>query len=89
MNEQDQSKWVEMAVKLVLSLAALFPVYAILYMTFPASIIAFYLISAVIVGLSAEEQIFILKSALATIFFRQGAELFHIRKYKRRKESSS
>ncbi len=45
---QEQKKnWVGLAVKLALSLAALFPVYALLYLTFPASILAFYLVSAV------------------------------------------
>lgn len=45
--KQDQkAKWVELTVKLALSLAVLFPVYAILYVTFPASIVAIYLISA-------------------------------------------
>lgn len=50
MDDRQESKntWVELAVKLALSLAALFPVYFILYVTFPASIIAFYLISAVL-----------------------------------------
>jgi hypothetical protein len=43
-----KSKLIEMAVKLALSFAALFPVYAILYITFPASIVAIYLISAVL-----------------------------------------
>ncbi|SMC17236.1 hypothetical protein SAMN02746041_00260 [Desulfacinum hydrothermale DSM 13146] len=43
---QESKKWVEPVVKIVLSLAALFPVYAFLYVTFPASVIAFYLVSA-------------------------------------------
>ena len=50
MNEQEQNKWVTLGVKLILSLAVLFPVYALLYVTFPASILAFYLISAVVVA---------------------------------------
>jgi len=46
---QEQKKtWVGLAVKLALSLAALFPVYALLYLTFPASVLAFYVISAVL-----------------------------------------
>jgi len=49
MDEKDQkSKWIEVGVKLALSLALLFPVYALLYLTFPASILAFYVISAVL-----------------------------------------
>jgi hypothetical protein len=43
-----KSKLIEMGVKLALSFAALFPVYAILYITFPASIVAIYLISAIL-----------------------------------------
>lgn len=45
-NSQDRKKWVEVAVKLGLSLAILFPVYGFLFLTFPASVLAFYLISA-------------------------------------------
>lgn len=53
-DKQDQkNKWIEVAVKLALSLAVLFPVYVILYMTFPASILAIYLISAVVFALFA------------------------------------
>jgi len=37
-------------VKLSLSLAVLFPVYAFLYLTFPASLVALYIISAVLVA---------------------------------------
>lgn len=48
--EKEQKKWVEVAVKLVLSLAAMFPVYGFLYLTFPASVLAFYLISAVLLA---------------------------------------
>lgn len=52
--KQDQkSKWVEMGVKLGLSFAALFPVYALLYLTFPASIVAVYLISAILFAVFA------------------------------------
>jgi hypothetical protein len=43
-----KSKLIEMGVKLALSFAALFPVYAILYITFPASIVAIYLLSAIL-----------------------------------------
>lgn len=43
---QENSRWIEVAAKIAVSLAVLFPVYALLYLTFPASIIAFYLISA-------------------------------------------
>ncbi len=50
---QENKKWVEPVVKIVLSLAALFPVYAFLYVTFPASVIAFYLISAVLLAVFA------------------------------------
>ncbi|MBZ4659220.1 MAG: hypothetical protein JG766_1143 [Desulfacinum sp.] len=50
---QESKKWVEPVVKIVLSLAALFPVYAFLYVTFPASVIAFYLISAVLLAVFA------------------------------------
>ncbi|GLI33459.1 hypothetical protein [Desulforhabdus amnigena] len=46
--QDKKGKWIELAIKLALSLAALFPVYVILYLTFPASIVAFYLISAVL-----------------------------------------
>jgi hypothetical protein len=40
------NNWIAIAIKVALSLAALFPLYALLYLTFPASILAFYLISA-------------------------------------------
>ncbi len=43
-----KSKFIEMGVKLALSFAALFPVYAILYITFPASIVAIYILSAIL-----------------------------------------
>ncbi len=46
--QEQKSKWVEPAIKLALSLAALFPVYVILYLTFPASIVAVYLVSAIL-----------------------------------------
>jgi hypothetical protein len=52
--KQDQkSKLIEIGVKLALSLAILFPVYALLYMTFPASIVAFYLVSAILFAIFA------------------------------------
>jgi len=52
--KQDQkSKLIEVGVKLALSLAILFPVYALLYMTFPASIVAFYLVSAILFAIFA------------------------------------
>jgi len=51
---QDQkNKWIEKGVKLALSLAVLFPVYVLLYMTFPASIVAIYLIMAVMLAIFA------------------------------------
>jgi len=51
---QDQKNtWIEVGVKLALSLAILFPVYVILYATFPASVLAIYLISAVVFALFA------------------------------------
>jgi hypothetical protein len=43
-----KSRWIEMAVKVALSFAAMFPVYALLYVTFPASLVAIYLISAIL-----------------------------------------
>ncbi len=46
--KQEQNGWVPLVIKLVLSLAAMFPIYALLFLTFPASIFAFYLISAVL-----------------------------------------
>ncbi len=52
--KQDQKcKWVEMGVKMALSFAALFPIYALLFVTFPGSLVALYLISGVLVGLFA------------------------------------
>jgi hypothetical protein len=53
MNGQDQNGWVTAAIKMTLSLAALFPLYALVYITYPASLIAFYLISAAVVALFA------------------------------------
>lgn len=52
--KQDQKcKYVEMGVKMALSFALLFPVYAFLFVTFPGSLVALYLISAVLLGLFA------------------------------------
>jgi hypothetical protein len=52
--KQDQkNKLIEVGVKLALSLAILFPVYALLYMTFPASIVAIYLITAILFAVFA------------------------------------
>ncbi len=51
--QEQKTKWIEPAIKLALSLAALFPLYVILYLTFPASIVAIYLVSAVLVTLFA------------------------------------
>lgn len=42
-----------MGVKLALSFAVLFPVYAFLFVTFPGSLVALYLISGVLLGLFA------------------------------------
>ena len=51
---REQTKgWVAGLVKLALSFAALFPVYTILYITFPASIVAVYIISAVLFAVFA------------------------------------
>ena len=52
--KQDQkNKLIEVGVKLALSLAIMFPAYVLLYMTFPASILAIYLISAVVFAVFA------------------------------------
>jgi len=52
--KQDQKcKCVEMGVKMAFSFAALFPIYALLFVTFPGSLVALYLISGVLVGLFA------------------------------------
>ncbi|NTW34541.1 MAG: hypothetical protein HGB17_00100 [Syntrophobacteraceae bacterium] len=45
-----KSRWVEMAVKLALAFAALFPVYALFYVTFPGSLVAVYVISAILLA---------------------------------------
>ncbi|MEJ5301361.1 MAG: hypothetical protein WHS38_10270 [Thermodesulforhabdaceae bacterium] len=44
--KKDQKKWTEWVIKFVLSCVAAFPVYAFFYLTFPASMFAFYLITA-------------------------------------------
>lgn len=52
--KQEQNKnWIQAGIKLALSLAALFPAYMILYVTFPASLVAVYLIGAVLLMLFA------------------------------------
>lgn len=52
--KQDRkNQLIDVGVKLALSLAVLFPVYALLYVTFPISILGFYLISAVLFALFA------------------------------------
>jgi hypothetical protein len=45
-----KSRWVEMAVKLALAFAALFPLYALFYVTFPGSLVAVYLLSAILLA---------------------------------------
>ena len=53
-DRRDQTRgWVAILIKLALSLAVLFPVYTILYVTFPASIVAVYVISAVLFAVFA------------------------------------
>lgn len=53
-DRQDQKgKWTEMGIKFALSLAILFPVYAIGFVTFPASLVALYVISAALVAVFA------------------------------------
>jgi hypothetical protein len=51
--QEQMKKWTEYCIKLALGLAVLFPVYALLYLTFPASILAFYLISAALFAVFA------------------------------------
>jgi len=48
MDEKQEKKWLGPLIKMMLSLAILFPLYALLYITFPASVVAFYVISAVL-----------------------------------------
>ncbi len=52
-SQNQKCKCTQTAIKLALSFAALFPVYVILYVTFPASIVALYVISAVLCALFA------------------------------------
>lgn len=52
--KQDQkSKLITMGIKLALSLAFMFPVYILLYLTYPASLVAFWVVSAVVFALFA------------------------------------
>ncbi len=51
--QNQKNQLIDVAVKLALSLAVLFPLYAFLYVTFPISILGFYLISAVLFALFA------------------------------------
>ena len=51
--QEQTKKWIEYCIKLALGLAVLFPVYALLYLTFPASILAFYLVSAALFAVFA------------------------------------
>ncbi len=51
--QEQTGKWIELAIKLAISLAALFPMYTLLYVTYPASLVAVYLISAVLCALFA------------------------------------
>jgi hypothetical protein len=46
--QEQKNKWVAYAIRGALSLAILFPLYAFLYLTFPASILAIYLVSSVL-----------------------------------------
>jgi hypothetical protein len=52
-NQDQKGKWAATGIKLALSFAALFPVYAFVYITFPASIAAVYVVSSVLVALFA------------------------------------
>ena len=51
--QDEKRKWIELAIKTVLSFAILFPIYALLYVSFPGSLVALYLISAVLVAIFA------------------------------------
>lgn len=44
--KKEQKKWTELLIKFILSCVAAFPLYAFFYLTFPASMFAFYLITA-------------------------------------------
>lgn len=46
---KDQGGWIKYLIRFVLSCAFVFPLYAFLYLTFPASIFAFYLVTTVLV----------------------------------------
>lgn len=52
-NQDSKKKWIDLAVKLALSLAMLFPCYALFYFTFPASLLGLYLLSAALVAIFA------------------------------------
>ncbi len=52
-NQDQKCKCIAMCIKLALSFAILFPIYALLYVSFPGSLVALYLISAVLVALFA------------------------------------
>ncbi len=43
---QASNKWVQLAIRVGLSLAITFPIYVIFYLTYPVSIFAMYLITA-------------------------------------------
>jgi hypothetical protein len=49
-DQESKKRWVDRTVKLSLSLAMLFPVYVLLYLTFPASIVALYIVSAALLA---------------------------------------
>lgn len=51
--KEQKNQWIGMGVKFALSLAILFPLYVLLYMTFPVSIVGFYLISSLLFALFA------------------------------------
>ncbi|MCE5242978.1 MAG: hypothetical protein ABFD98_17070 [Syntrophobacteraceae bacterium] len=51
--EQKTCSCVALGVRLALSLALLFPLYAFLYLTYPASLVALYLVLAVLVAIFA------------------------------------
>ncbi|HOV85439.1 MAG TPA: hypothetical protein PLM79_03695 [Syntrophobacteraceae bacterium] len=48
-----RSQWFSYGIKLALSFAFLFPVYFLLYVTFPGSLVALYFISAVLFAVFA------------------------------------
>lgn len=47
----DKKDLIQFAIRIALALALLFPVYALLFITFPASLVAIYLVSAVLAAL--------------------------------------